>query len=807
MPRANTSLTRSIYVRLLLSIIVSILTIGLLWFASGYHQLRTEKHFFREQARARQMEIQKERVQSVLNLIEQERAQFQQQNIAHLRARTNGAYSVVAGIYHQVKDSLPRVQIEELVKAALRDARYNQGRGYFFALRRDGTVELYPPDPNREGQKATALQMLTDQPLTELLQKAREQGEGLYEYTWTAPQPPHRQAHKISYVKYFAPLDWIIGSGDLLTDAETALQNNLVERIEKIRFADGSYIFITNFAGVSLTYPAKDRNMYDATDQNGLKIVQEFIKLAKAGGGYLNYVMPPLKGERAEPKISYVAGIPDWQWYIGTGNFVADLDAETAQMLKAQQTDMNLKMAVIVVLLCLFLVIGGYVSRRLGKDVTACFNKFQNFFNRASHDPAPLDPTEANFAEFRALAGAANLMLEDRRHFEQEAAAYRDQLRNIIDAMPSILAAVDESGGVIQWNTYAAEHTGIDQDRASGEKIDRLLPYLGQHIEEILETCRQHKNFQQSVQVRSNGDFRSVNISAYPLSNQAPLRFVIRIDDITEQVRIEEMMVQTEKMLSVGGLAAGMAHEINNPLSIISQAAQNAQRRLSPSLPANREIAAQLEIDLTRLQDYLEQRGIYSFLQNIGQAVERSAEIVQNMLNFTSSSASEREICSLEQTVLSALELAKNDYDLKKKYNFRNIRISTSFPAELPQVIINRMEIEQVFFNLFKNAGQAMSEVKRPDFQPEIKIVATSDRKYISLEVSDNGPGIPDHIKSRILEPFFTTKEVGIGSGLGLSVAYFIVVKRHKGQFLIHSEVGQGTTFNIFLPRENEDAQ
>jgi len=245
-----------------------------------------------------------------------------------------------------------------------------------------------------------------------------------------------------------------------------------------------------------------------------------------------------------------------------------------------------------------------------------------------------------------------------------------------------------------------------------------------------------------------------------------------------------------------------MAHEINNPLSIISQAAQNTSRRLSANLPANRTAADEVGIDLDKLQQYLEKRSINSFLSNISQAVVRSSQIIQSMLNFTAASASERERCNVAQLIENSLTMAGNDYDLKKKYNFRGIRITTNIAQGLPDITANHIEMEQMLFNLLKNAGQAMVDVKRDGFEPAIDISATAEEGNIIIKLSDNGPGIPASIRSRVMEPFFTTKEIGVGSGLGLSVAYFIVVKRHQGHFLIDSAVDQGTTFTITLPIE-----
>ena len=132
-----------------------------------------------------------------------------------------------------------------------------------------------------------------------------------------------------------------------------------------------------------------------------------------------------------------------------------------------------------------------------------------------------------------------------------------------------------------------------------------------------------------------DGEMRYEDVTVYPLMSNGVEGAVIRVDDVTERVRIEEMMVQSEKMLSVGGLAAGMAHEINNPLGVILQASQNVLRRVSPDLPVNARVAGECGITLSSVQQYLERREILTFLEDIRQSGQRAAEIVANMLSFS----------------------------------------------------------------------------------------------------------------------------------------------------------------------------
>ena len=274
------------------------------------------------------------------------------------------------------------------------------------------------------------------------------------------------------------------------------------------------------------------------------------------------------------------------------------------------------------------------------------------------------------------------------------------------------------------------------------------------------------------------------------------------IRDLREMKRMQQFMVQTEKMQSLGGLAAGMAHEINNPLGIIVQGVQNIVRRLDPSMESNIEAAKKHELDLHDLAMFLEERNIIRYLQGIRDAGERAAAIVENMLSF--SRRSERTFSSydLSPIVSKPLYLAGKEFDLKKHYDFRRLNIVTEYDPDLPLVPCVGTEIEQVILNLVRNAAQAMARAGTEN--PTLTLRTKKMRGWAAIEVEDNGPGIPEMELSRVFEPFYTTKKVGEGTGLGLSVSYFIITNNHHGHLTVTSREGRGARFVITLPLRQE---
>ena len=391
------------------------------------------------------------------------------------------------------------------------------------------------------------------------------------------------------------------------------------------------------------------------------------------------------------------------------------------------------------------------------------------------------------------------------RNAEEELRRTRGYLQNIIDSMPSVLVSVDGDGRVTLWNRAAGDATGVHSEEAVGRPLEDIYPLLGAQMEAVHEALRERSpRKSERLESRTGEELRYNDVMVYPLLANGAEGAVIRLDDVTNRVRIEDMMVQTEKMMSVGGLAAGMAHEINNPLGGILQGAQNLTRRLSPDLAKNRQVAEECGVDLDALAAYLEKRDIPRFLEAIREAGDRAARIVANMLQFSRPAAGRREPADLARLLESSVELGASDYDLKKRYDFRHIDIVKEFDPELPPVPCVATEIEQVILNLLKNAAQAMAERPTEDREPRITLRTRREGPWAVVEVEDNGPGMEEEVRRRVFEPFFTTKGVGVGTGLGMSVSYFIVTNNHRGELEVVSTLGEGCRFVIRLPLERE---
>ncbi|MFF5865066.1 ATP-binding protein [Pseudomonas sp. NPDC012596] len=411
------------------------------------------------------------------------------------------------------------------------------------------------------------------------------------------------------------------------------------------------------------------------------------------------------------------------------------------------------------------------------------------------------DQAQGLAEETRHTNRKLELEVQVRSKIEKKLTGFQNYLNSIIDSMPSALIALDEQLYVTQWNHEATVLSGTPLDEALNQPIFIAFEPLKPFLPQLKETVEKHRVAKiERVTWPKDDDLRHYALTFYPLMGGGGRGVVIRIDDITQRLSLEEMMVQSEKMLSVGGLAAGMAHEINNPLGAILHNVQNIRRRLSPELPRNQEQASELGIDLPMVNRYLESREVPQLLNGIQQAGARAAKIVTHMLSFSRRSNRQLAPCDLPALIDQAVEIAGNDFDLAIGFDFKGQAIVRQFDPNLGPVPCTANELEQVLLNLLKNAAQAIHQRPQTNEPGRITLRTRLSPPWAEIQVEDNGVGMPEAVRKRTFEPFFTTKEIGQGTGLGLSVSYFIITNNHKGQMEVQSTPGQGTCFTLRLP-------
>ncbi|PYT77261.1 MAG: histidine kinase [Acidobacteria bacterium] len=351
-----------------------------------------------------------------------------------------------------------------------------------------------------------------------------------------------------------------------------------------------------------------------------------------------------------------------------------------------------------------------------------------------------------------------------------EIARLKDFSENIVESLNVGVLAVDLDGIVESWNTRMEQLFGVLRRDAVGRRLSSLLPEeLAQEI--AARGDQEHITGIYKQRLQHQGKHLTLNVSITPLVSKSNERIgrLLLFDDVTQRERMEEQMTQTEKLTSLGLLAAGVAHEVNTPLAVISNYIQMLAKQMPDGDPRQ------------------------SLIDKIVKQTFRASEIVNNLLNFSRTGAAEASSVDVNRVVEDTLSLVTHPLKTAR------IQVVKELGESLPPVYGSANKLQQVFLNLFLNARDAMPGGGM------LEVRTAAHNGSVEIEVADTGAGIPREDIHRIFDPFYTTKSNGRGTGLGLSVSYGII-KEHAGKIDVRSTPGKGTSFHVEFPAARKAA-
>src|SRR5215467_9466035 len=374
-----------------------------------------------------------------------------------------------------------------------------------------------------------------------------------------------------------------------------------------------------------------------------------------------------------------------------------------------------------------------------------------------------------------ALAGYIGIAVQNARLYrslESKAAQYerlKEFSENIVESISVGVMAVDLEDRIESWNSQMEVMFALPRGEAVGRSLNAVLPpaFLDEYYR-VRQSTGIHNLYKFRLGTTA-GDTRVTNIAIAPLVSKdfSVIGRLIIVDDITERIELESQLSQAEKLSSIGLLAAGVAHEVNTPLAVISSYAQMLSKQLQNDEKKN------------------------ELLEKITKQTFRASEIVNSLLNFSRTSSAEFNNVDLNRVIQDTLTL------LEHQFKAARITVLPDLHPQLPPILGNTGKLQQVFLNLFLNAKDAMPS-------GGTLTITTGNGHNVRVVVSDTGSGIAQEHIHRIYDPFFTTKNKpksghSGGTGLGLSVTYGII-QEHAGKIHVDSSPGQGTTFTMEFP-------
>lgn len=368
------------------------------------------------------------------------------------------------------------------------------------------------------------------------------------------------------------------------------------------------------------------------------------------------------------------------------------------------------------------------------------------------------------------MVWAAWTVYNYREYYEDQLEATKMRYSDIIEHSADAIISIDNENNLTSWNRGAEDMLGWQREEIIGKEITKIIPdeLIEKRELECIEFGMKYKgsvsNYE-TERVTKSGEKKLVNLTESYIRNKDD-EIVGRsqiLRDLTKIKMKEEQIQQSERLATVGHMAAGVAHEVGNPLTAISSLVQVCQRKTDDNF-------------------------IQGQLKKVREHIQRINKIVRDLVDFSRPSSMQSENVQINEIIESAVGLLQHDA------RCRDVDFEMELSHNLPLVSCVPDQIHQVLVNLLLNAVDAMEEEENP----KVTIVTEEQGGMAKLTVSDIGKGIKEEHKTRIFEPFFTTKEVGSGTGLGLSVSHGIINKI-GGSIQVESDYGEGTTFIIKL--------
>jgi signal transduction histidine kinase len=372
--------------------------------------------------------------------------------------------------------------------------------------------------------------------------------------------------------------------------------------------------------------------------------------------------------------------------------------------------------------------------------------------------------------ELSGLADNINNMLDSLQKSEAGRQSQKEVISHINKNTPNGVLAIDNSDRIILFNETFRNMLGLKNGDIIGSKLDELpvLSRIAMEIKRFKES--RSSNLTKELQYLRNG-LNRIYIANFARLTEEEL-YILYLTDISDERARQENLYLTDRLASIGEMASGIAHELNNPLTSIIGLSEIVSREDIPE-------SIQEDMSLIKSESH------------------RAAGIVRNLLSFARKSATVKQPAYINKIVLDVIRLRSYEHGVN------NIKAIQELDPRLPEIMIDYSQIQQVFINIILNAEHAMVQAHGKG----TLIVKTEQAdKMVRISFIDDGPGIEPQNLRRIFDPFFTTKEPGKGTGLGLSISYGIVTA-HKGQIYAKSEFGKGATFVIELPLHYTDTK
>ena len=358
----------------------------------------------------------------------------------------------------------------------------------------------------------------------------------------------------------------------------------------------------------------------------------------------------------------------------------------------------------------------------------------------------------------------------------QKSEAY---INSILQSLPMILIGLNQKNQITQWNNRAEIISGVNFKQAQGEDLWKTFPAITVTPDQVQQAQDDNKII--TVKYSQRGQYQ-FDITIYPLQRENETGVVILLDDVTQRAKNENMLIQRDKMSAMGEMAAVMAHDINKPLTAIIKDIKTVRQSV--------------------VDDNLDTEGLNELLEETVIRGQKASAVITNLLNFSASGGGEKTHSSIVSVVENSLELASDVLSITDNLRFSDVKITTEFAENLPDIPCYITELQQALLSILRCSCYALDSIEDLDYKPEISVNISMAFDDLWLRIQHNGKGISLDEQKNLFEPFSQEEATNDGEDrvMHLSFCHFIITEQHQGQIAVTCNEDEGTTFHIQLP-------
>jgi len=730
------------------SVLIILLSIVITYFIEKVY----ESHFQEESRRTTEFFSDfnkakvKEEVEKIYDYIETQDINSMKNLKIYLKNRVYEAHAIASNIYRDNKHTKTNKEILVLIKSALGSIIFNNGRGYYFINNNQGIILLQPLNRKIENKNFTDVRDAKGYHITKAItQSIIDKTERYDSYFWSKNENDKTASRKISFYKYFEPLNLSIGTGEYLDDYENELKRNIIRHIQNIKLNNDEYIFLFDYKGYSLAHKDRNnigKNFLHLKDKNNLEFVKMVIEESKKGPKFHSYFNATMKDQPYE-KTSYVRSYDKWKWTLGVGYN----EAQLIEMLSAAQ--------------------GLLVSEK-------------EEIKKVILSISILSTISLLIIAFVLSKFLENILIEYKQKIIQE----EKEFNNFFELSVNLNLISDMNGTVILINNMAESTLGYRKDELINSSfLDLVHP---SDVDNTIEEMKylSHGKFVESFENRyksKSGEYIDLRWSAQADKNtgliyaSAQNITAVKLAEI-EKIKLDKILLQQSKMASMGSMIENIAHQWRQPLSAIAA--------ISSGLELKNELRTVDEALIVHATD------------RINRNVQHLSQTIDDFKNFFKENSNKSEF-NFHTTFEKTFKLMESQ--------FKNENITLVKEVIDINILGFENELIQVLINILNNARDEL--VKKEQEVKLIFIKTSIYNNMIEICIQDNAGGIPFDVISEVFKSHFTTKEDSNGTGVGLTMSKMIIEEHMDGiiqvkniDFNYQGNSYTGAEFKICLP-------